>query len=191
MKDKALKHLSQDPVMKILIETHGEIGFDGERDLFEDLISSIVSQQLSTKAADTIWNRFTRLCKTPEEILATPDNKIRACGISYSKIKYIKGIAEAIINQQLIIANLQNLPDEEVIVELTKLKGVGKWTAEMFLIFSLQRPDIFSLGDLGLRNAVAKHYKVDRDDLKKIAKLSEKWQPYRSWASRYLWKSLG
>lgn len=191
---RALKHLSKDKILKSLIETHGSLDWDYEVNLFDDLISSIVSQQLSVKAADTIYKRFKNLfggvTPTPEQILEVPDEKIRECGISYSKIKYIKGIAKAVKEGGLDISGLPNLSDQKAVEELTKLKGIGLWTAEMFLMFSLKREDIFSLGDIGLRNAVARLYNIDRDDLKKIEEISLKWSPYRTHASRYLWKSL-
>lgn len=190
----AILHLSKDPVMKTLISTYGELFFDWESDLYEDLIDSIISQQLSVKAAATISKRFKALYgetfPTPKEILAMPDDNIRECGISYSKIKYIKGIAEAIEKKEIDLEKLPKLRDEEVIAELTKLKGIGRWTAEMTLMFTLKRLDVFSMGDLGLRNAVSRLYHVDRDDLEKIEKISKKWSPYRTIAARYLWKSL-
>lgn len=209
--DKALKHLKKDSVLRKIIKEHKIEELDGEPDLFQDLIESIINQQLSGKAAATIFNRFkllftrstpfdfaqgrrsgqeTRTFPTPQQILKTSDEKIRACGISYPKVKYIKGICQAIVDKSLDIEKVQTLSDEEVIVQLTKLKGVGRWTAEMILIFSLKRPDVFSVGDLGLRNAVSKHYKIKRDNLRKIEQISEKWSPYRSFAARLLWRSL-
>lgn len=180
--------------MKTLISSYGELLFDWESNLYENLIDSIISQQLSVKAAATISKRFKALFgetfPRPKQILEMPDEKIRECGISYSKIKYIKGICEAIEKGELDLEKLPNLSDEEVIAELTKLKGIGRWTAEMTLMFTLKRLDVFSMGDLGLRNAVAKLYNVDRDDLKKIEEISGNWKPYRTLASRYLWKSL-
>lgn len=192
--DKAISHLKKDPVLRRIIEENKMEELDVKVNLFEDLIEAIINQQLSGKAATTIFNRFKKLYRggllSAENILKTPDEKIRACGISYSKIKYIKGICEAIKNGLLSIDKVQALNDEEVIIELTKLKGVGRWTAEMILIFSLKRPDVFSVGDLGLRNAVSRHYKVDKNNLKKIEKISLTWSPYRSYASRLLWRSL-
>lgn len=200
---KAIIHLSKDKKLKLIIEKYELPDWEAESDLFADLVESIINQQLSGKAAATIFGRFRKLftrsissgqeAKTfpkPKDILKVPDEKMRACGISYSKIKYIKGLCEAIVKKELDLKNLSNLQDEEVIIELTKLKGVGRWTAEMILIFSLRRPDIFSTGDLGLRTAVSKIYKIDREDRIKIEKLSKKWSPHRSLASWYLWKSL-
>ncbi len=192
---RALAHLSSDPVMKKLIETHGELKWKEEDvDLFAHIIESIISQQLSVKASDTIYKRFIALLPknklTPENILRVSDEAIRGAGISFAKIAYIKGVAQAVIDKQIFLEKLHELPDEEVLIQLIKLKGIGTWTAEMLLMFSLKRPDVFSMGDVGLRNAIAKLYNVERDDLKKIEKIANKWKPYRTTAARYLWRSL-
>lgn len=192
---KALLHLRKDLVLRKIIKGNKVEELSGETDLFQDLIESIINQQLSGKAAATIFKRFKLLFKfkifpSPKDILKVSDEKIRKCGISYPKIKYIKGICKAIVDGSLDIKKISALSDEEVIIELTKLKGVGRWTAEMILIFSLKRPDVFSVGDLGLRNAVSLHYKIDRKNIKKIEKISRKWSPYRSLAARILWRSL-
>lgn len=194
MTKKEKLHLSKDPVLKKLISIFGELEIRQHTDLFDDLISSIISQQLSVKAADTIYKRFVSLfgnkIPTPQQILEMPDVQIRECGISYSKIKYIKGIADAVERGNLVIENLPKMADEQVLAELIKLKGVGQWTAEMFLMFSLGRQDLFSMGDLGLRNAISKLYGVDRDDIKAIEAITFKWSPHRTLACRYLWASL-
>jgi len=192
---KAVRYLSKDPILEKLIKTHGELKLDGEVNLLSDIIESIVNQQLSEKAGATIWG-FKALYNSktfpdPKKVLKTSDEKIRGCGLSYSKIKYIKGVCEAVIKNEISLERLGEQTDGEVISELIKLKGIGKWTAEMILMFSLKRPDVFSLGDLGLRTAVSKLYKVDRDNIKKIESISLKWSPYRTIAARYLWKSLG
>lgn len=190
------RHLQKDPVMKTLIQTHGPIPeLTPSENLFADLVEAIVNQQLSEKAGATIFKRFKGLFGNgrfprPKHILDVSDQRIREAGLSWSKIQYIKGVSEAILNKKLNTKNLYQLSDETVIEELVKLKGVGQWTAEMILIFSLNRPDVFSMGDLGLRTAVSKLYRVDRDDLKKIERISLQWKPFRSYASRYLWKSL-
>jgi len=189
-----LINLNKDPVMKRLIKKHGELEWDWEVDLFSDLIESIINQQLSDKAAATIFKRFKSLFgkkfPKPEEILKLSDEKIRESGISFSKIKYIKGICEAIKKGELELDKLDSLSDEKVVEELVKLKGIGQWTAEMMLMFSLKRMDVFSVGDLGLRTAVSKLYKIDRSDVKKIEEISLRWKPYRTIAARYLWRSL-
>lgn len=190
----ALNHLKKDPVISQLIEKLDEPIPAQEVNLYLDILDSIVSQQLSVKAAATIFKRFIALFSSPvpspQEILQKSDEELRSAGLSYQKIKYIKSLAQAIQDKSLDLEKLKSLSDEEVIVELTKIKGIGRWTAEMILIFSLQRQDVFSVGDLGLRTAVATLYNVNREDLKTIEEISKSWSPYRSLASRYLWKSL-
>jgi len=184
----------KDPIIQKLIKKYPPPQFvDRTKFLFEDLIESIISQQLSVKAANTIFGRFKKLFKTksfptPGQILKMDTEHIRSAGISYAKISYIKHIAEAFLKNDIKITELKNMTDEEIIIHLTSLKGVGKWTAEMTLIFTLKRPDIFSVGDAGLRRTIEKLYGIT--DEKKMLKLSENWKPHRSTASWYLWKSL-
>lgn len=193
--DKAIKHFKKvdsvlyELALKIKLEEHKK-----PDDYFVDLVESIISQQLSIKAADTIFGRFKKLFKkeriNPKELLKLEDQKIRDAGISFSKIKYIKGIAKAVLNKQIDLKNLDKLSDEEVIGELVKLKGIGQWTAEMFLMFTLGRTDIFSAGDLGLQNAMIKIYNLDKPTKNQLIEISSKWSPHRTIASRILWKSL-
>lgn len=191
---RAIKHLTCDPIISKLIKVFGRLPDHKSKSIFEDIVESIISQQLSVKVSDTIYKRFLALFggkfPLPGQILQMPDEKIRKCGISYSKIKYINGVAQAVLDKSFQPEKLNKLTDDEVMEKLIELKGIGPWTAEMLLIFTLQRPDVFSMGDIGLRNAIAKLYKVDRDDLEKIKSISDKWKPYRSLACRYLWKSL-
>lgn len=188
--------LKKDPVLKKLIEKYGELEYDkAVRDIFTELVSHIIGQQLSGKAADTIEGRVKELLKTkhpfsPSEILTLDDEAIRKAGLSYSKIKYIKGLAQAVASGELDLTIVNTLPDEEVIIHLTKIKGIGRWTAEMTLMFTLKRPDVFSFGDNGLVTAISKLYGVDKKDIKTIEKISSRWKPYRTYAARYLWKSL-
>lgn len=189
--------LSKDVHLKKLIEKHGELDLGEEvRDIFTEIVSHIIGQQLSGKAADTIESRFKKLLKQSDpfsssEILTLDDETIRhQAGLSYSKIKYIKGLTLAVVNDEIDLTIIDTLSDEEVIIHLTKIKGIGKWTAEMILMFTLKRPDVFSLGDNGLVTAIAKLYGVDKKDLKAIEKISLSWKPYRTYASQYLWKSL-
>lgn len=192
---KARAHLSQDKTMKKIIESN-EAPFWPEvpAPFFESITESIISQQLSVKAADTIYHRFLMLYggKFPEasEIIKTDDEKIRACGISRPKIAYIKGLAKMVDSNEIDLDSLINSSDLEVVETLITIKGIGRWTAEMLLIFDLRRPDVFSYGDLGLRNAIAKSYGIDRDNLIEMEKIVNTWSPYRSLAARYLWKSL-
>ena len=193
-KSKAIKSLSRDPVMKKLIGKYGELTLSESKDYFTDLARTIVGQQLSGKAAATIWKRVAYLAGddvTEGKIISIPDEALRQAGVSSNKTKYLKNLAQAIIDKSLNIENIQKYDDEEIIRQLTAIKGVGRWTAEMFLIFSLAREDVFSLGDGGLNNAVNRLYgngaALGKDEISKIA---EKWKPYRSIASLYLWRSL-
>ncbi len=162
---------------------------------FTRLCDDIISQQLSGRAAATIFSRFIKLFKNehinPQELVNIPHEKIREAGLSNAKANYVKNLAQHVIDGSLKLDRLTNLPDEEVITELTKVKGIGRWTAEMFLLFSLGRPDVFSHGDLGLRNGLKKIYGFKREpSKKKIEALIKKWSPYKSYASRILWKCL-
>ena len=191
---KAINHLKNDPVMAAIIGKTEPIDYGYTSDPFEDLVYSIVSQQLSDKVSETIFGRIKKLIEkdppTPGSILEVEDEELRSCGISYSKITYIKNISREVDSGRLDLNKINTYQDQEVVTELTKIKGIGQWTAEMFLIFTLKRPDIFSVGDVGLRNAVSRHYGVDKKDIGKINEVSLKWSPYRSVASRFLWKSL-
>lgn len=193
-----------DPILNQLIEKYPAPTFTDRSDfLFEDLIESIISQQLSIKASDTIFKRFKHLFEyrgvtevgdpvkdfpNPQEVLAIDDQSLRDCGISFQKISYIKSIADAFLSDLIDVQKIRNMTDEEVIQHLTQIRGVGKWTAEMILIFTLKRPDVFSIGDLGLRKAITTLYGItDREEMLRIA---EGWAPNRSTASWYLWRSL-
>lgn len=183
--------------MKELIEKYGEVSMEGNYMesaglLFIDLIRSVAGQQLSVKAASTIWERVERLIEskiTPAGILTIPDEALCGAGLSAPKTRYIKGIAQAVEGGTLRLDELKELADEKVIEQLTAVKGIGRWTAEMFLIFALGRPDIFSFGDGGLRNAMAKLY-GGMPSRERQAEISERWKPYRSYASLLLWRSL-
>lgn len=162
---------------------------------FVELSESIVSQQLSVKAADTIWKRFIALLPdgevTPENVLAVPDQSIRDAGISWSKISYIKDLGKKTLESGILFEQFEIMTDEEIIEELVKVKGIGRWTSEMFLMFAMGRPDVFSYGDLGLRRAIQKLYKFKKEPSdKQIGKIVNKWKPYRTLACRYLWQSI-
>lgn len=192
---EALNHLKKDTVLRRVIDKYSVPPIVPSVNLFGDLLESIVGQQLSIKAAGTIFKRFLAIfpgevLPEPSDILKTDDEVFRSCGLSRQKASYLKSLSSEIISGNLILGNLNNLSDEEVIAILTKVKGIGRWTAEMFLIFALGRPDVFSQGDLGLCTAVSRVYGVDRGDLSAIKELSSTWSPHRSLASRYLWKSL-
>ncbi|MBI3486249.1 DNA-3-methyladenine glycosylase 2 family protein [Candidatus Daviesbacteria bacterium] len=165
-----------------------------ESGYFLDLVDSIISQQLSVKVSNTILARFKKLFKReiidPKDLLKLSDDQIRTTGTSFPKIKYLKDLAEKLISKELDLSKLKVLDDEQVIEQLTKVKGIGKWTAEMFLMFSLGREDIFSYGDLGLKNALKKLYKLENPTKEQIEKIVAKWSPYKTHAARVLWKSL-
>jgi DNA-3-methyladenine glycosylase II len=166
------------------------------RNYFKSLVVAIVNQQLSGKAAATILKRFEALFPgkrfpKPEDVLKMPVPKMRKAGLSRMKISFLKDLSQHIIKGSLDFKKLSKLADEEVIEQLVRVKGIGRWTAEMFLIFSLGRNDVFSYGDLGLRNAIRALYKLKAHPTPAQAeKISAAWKPYRSLASRYLWASL-
>lgn len=191
------QHLSHDPVIKSLINQYHLSPLEESTNLYLDLVNIIISQQLSVKAAKSITNRLHHLLNykssakvTPHRLLKLSAEQLRSVGLSQPKITYIHHLSQSVIDNQIIIDQLKKASDESVFEQITKLKGLGPWSADMFLIFSLQRPDIFSIHDLGLRTAVSRLYHLDRQDFDAINHLSQKWSPYRSLASRYLWASL-
>ena len=190
----ARDHLATDPIMAGLMEGRELPASRRSRDLFVDLIDAIVSQQLSVKAAAAIMQRlqdaFPDGVPTPEGLREQSSEQLRAIGLSRAKVRYVHGVAEAVISGDIDLQSLQQMDDEAVIAELTRLSGVGRWTAEMLLLFSLGRRDVFAIGDLGLRTAVSRAYGIPRDDRDALAALAERWRPYRSLACHYLWHSL-
>jgi DNA-3-methyladenine glycosylase II len=197
--EKAERLLSRrDPRLRNLIKRYGPCAIRPHTRYFHTLVGSIISQQLSTKAADTIHKRFlalytpSRLPK-PAQILETPDENLRACGMSFQKIAYIKDIAAKTEDRTLKFARLSRLTDDEVIGMLTQVKGIGVWTVHMFLIFSLGRMDVLPVGDLGIRRAIQLSYGFDQlptpEEMDRIAS-ENGWRPYCSIASWYLWRSL-
>lgn len=160
---------------------------------FTDLLEAITNQQLSGKAASTIFGRVKDLCKgglSPEAILKLSEAKLRSAGLSYAKIKYLKDLSIRIENCELKIENLDKLSNEEVKNQLVQVKGIGPWTADMFLIFSLARPDIFPVEDLGIKNGFEKVTGKKFDKEKSVKFALKNWSPYRTVASWYLWRSL-
>lgn len=160
---------------------------------FSSLCESIISQQLSVKVGDVIFNRFKSLLKntiTPENVLQHSVADLRTLGISNQKASYILDLSQKIINKEVHLESLNNMSEQEVINELTKVKGIGQWTAEMFLMFSLGREDVFSTGDLGLKRAIEKLYNISEPSKEILIEMSNKWSPYRTYAARVLWHSL-
>lgn len=163
-------------------------------DYFKSLCREIIGQQLAGAAARKIFDRFEKLFPskkiTPDAILKIPDQKIRDAGPSWSKVRFIKDLAQKVKTKQLNLKKLDDLENHLVAQELRKVKGIGPWTAEMFLMFSLAREDVFSHGDYGLQKAIKKLYKFKREPTKnQVEKLSLKWAPYRTYACLILWKS--
>jgi DNA-3-methyladenine glycosylase II len=197
---KATETLRADPVMARLIDDHHELvraDLKRERggDAYGALVRSIVGQQLSTKAAATIYGRMLELfgghTPTPKELLKVDPDKIRAAGLSRPKIAYLRDLAVHVEEGTLELERLPDLPDEEVAAQLTAIKGLGQWTADMFLMFHLGRPNILPVGDQGIRRAVMVEYRLRKlPDAKRLEKIAKPWQPYRTLACLYLWSSL-
>jgi DNA-3-methyladenine glycosylase II len=189
-----------DPVMARLVDEHGAVvrrDLTRERpgDAYGALLRSIVGQQLSTKAARTIYGRMTELfdghAPTPRQLLAVDPELIRAAGLSYSKISYLRDLAAHVEEGSLELERLPELSDEEVTAQLTAIKGLGQWTADMFMMFHLGRPDILPVGDLGIRRAVQAEYRMRKlPDAKRLEKVARPWRPYRTLACLFLWSSL-
>ena len=192
---KAVNHLKKcDPVLRGIIERVGPCRMEYGPAEFHSLAEAIVYQQLNGKAAVTIFNRFAALAGeplTPEGILKLTDEQLRSVGLSKKKSAYLKDLAAKTAAGQLDFARLPDLSDEDVIQHLTQVKGIGVWTAHMFLMFSLRRPNVLPTGDYGVQMAVKKHYKKRKlpkpKDMEKIARA---WEPYRSVACWYMWRSL-
>ena len=192
---KAINHLKQaDPVMASIIEQVGHYQMQHSDPTFEALIRSIVYQQLNGKAAGTIFGRLAAAASdplTPEAVLRLTHEELRAVGLSTQKAKYVHDLAEQTNRNEIDFPALLNMDDQQVIDVLTQVKGVGVWTVHMFLMFSLQRPNILPTGDLGIRNAVKKAYRMRKTPTPAdIVKRAKPWHPYCSVASWYLWRSL-
>jgi len=187
----------RDPVMRDLMRRHGPCGLPSRQhsDPFKALMQAIISQQLSTKAAATIGARVMTLCggdvPTPQAVERLSDEQLRAAGLSGQKTSYMRDLSRRVLDGSLALAEIESLGDEQVIDALTSVKGIGRWTAEMFLIFRLQRPDVLPIGDLGIVKAVQQNYGMRRlPSPKRLVSLGEQWRPYRSVACWYLWASL-
>lgn len=186
----------QDVLLGSLIKSIGNHSIQIHDNLFESLLKSIIYQQLAGSAAKAIYFRFLQYygdnLPTPEQIISTSNTVLRfTIGLSFKKIEYIKNLSTKILSGELNIQGLPDLQDEEVIAELVKVKGIGRWTAEMFLIFCLQREDVIPLGDLGVKKAIQKLYNLSELPTHQyMLEVSSRWKPYRSIATWYLWKSL-
>jgi DNA-3-methyladenine glycosylase II len=189
-----------DEVMARLIDEHGalvrrDLKLERPGDAYGALLRSIVGQQLSTKAARTIYGRMLELfgghAPSPLQLLAANPDDIRAAGLSRPKINYLRDLAQHVEDGDLELERLDELPDEEVIEQLTAVKGIGEWSAHMFLMFHLGRPDVLPVGDQGIRNAIKTQYRLRKlPDAKRMEKIARPWRPYRTLACLYLWSSL-
>tara|TARA_A100001388_G_scaffold244131_1_gene201829 strand:- start:638 stop:1258 length:621 start_codon:yes stop_codon:yes gene_type:complete len=192
--EKAKKVLtSKDKKLGKIISNYPKDFLFSKSDPFYTLARSIVGQQISVKAAQAVWNKYESKVKnvTPHQTLEMHFMTLKACGLSRQKISYLKLLSKAFINKELNPNKWSSYSDDEVISELIKIKGIGRWTAEMFLIFNLCRPDIFPVDDLGLIKGICNCYNMKYPITKDHAiKISEKWKPYRSVATWYFWRSL-
>ncbi len=191
--DACIKLMKQDRILKKIIPKFKDTGVVSRGDPFLTLARSIVGQQISVASAQAVWNRFeASLDKVnPKQVIAAEFESLKAVGLSGRKIEYIKDLAEHFQNQGLSRTKWHQLDDESVIKELTNIRGIGRWTAEMFLIFNLKRPDILPLDDIGLLRAISINYfsgeKVTRSEAREVA---ENWAPWRTVATWYLWRSI-
>ncbi len=205
MSAKARRELAAaDPTMAALIERVGKIDLqtrlrrrseERPADAYGALLRAIVGQQLSTKAARTIYLRVLDLFEgrtpAPEQLLEVSEEDLRGAGLSGRKVEYIRDLASHLLSGELELDRLDQLSDEEAIEEIVAVRGLGRWTAEMFLLFHLERPDILSGGDLGIRKAVQIEYRLDEMPApERVLEIGESWSPHRSLASLYLWESL-
>ncbi len=197
--EAALRHLrAADPVLARLLAAGRPIAPAAHEDLYLGLLRAIVSQQISTKAAAAIWRKFQSLFgpegyPEPVALLAFSDEELRAAGLSRQKAGYLRAIADFSLRDQLDHAHLSQLNEEELTRHLTQIKGVGRWTAQMLCMFALDMPDVFPEGDLGIQNAMRRHYGLEetgRPLLRRMVELAEPWRPYRTLASKYLWQSM-
>jgi len=192
---------ASDPVMAALIAETGEMSLERRRrgrpagDAYGTLLRTVIGQQLSAKAAFTIHGRVLELYggehPSPEQLLATPEEDLRACGLSGRKVEYMRSLAEHVQDGSLELERMDELSDEEAIEEIVAVRGFGEWSAQMFLMFFLERPDVLPTGDLGIRKAVQLRYQLDDlPDPEELTKIAEAWRPHRSLACIYLWESL-
>jgi len=194
LSEKAVKFLKKDPKLAKIIYQVGKYEISLVKNPYKSLIDAIITQQLSGAAADSISKKFQKLYQRypkPINVLNTSNSKLRSAGLSKMKVTYIKDLSEKIQSKELRISSLKDRSDEEVIAHLTQVKGIGRWTAEMFLIFSLGRLDVLPVGDLGLRKGIQRLYSMpELPEKDKIEEIAERWRPYRTVATWYIWKSL-
>lgn len=191
---EAVAALSErDRVLKEIIHRHPEISLKNRGDAFSTLARSIVGQQISVKASESVWQRLLEVVPeiTPATLAQVEETALRECGLSQRKAGYLRGLSRHFLEGKLVPARWDEMDDEAVIADLMQVKGIGRWTAEMFLIFNLLRPDVLPLDDFGLQRAMSMHYNSGEPLSKlKIRVISQDWQPWRSVATWYLWRSL-
>ncbi|HSU76641.1 MAG TPA: DNA-3-methyladenine glycosylase [Burkholderiales bacterium] len=183
----------KDPVMSRIMREHPKIFLVYRGEPFFTLARAIVGQQISVKAAQSVWDRLVACVgeMTPDGVLARPRLQLRACGLSDRKTEYIADLAQHFADGAIHVHRWPQMADEEIIAELVAVRGIGRWTAEMFLIFNLLRPDVFPLDDLGLQKGIRRaYYKGRKVSLRTMRRLGERWRPWRSVATWYLWRSL-
>ena len=191
-----VKHLSKDKTLSKAIKKVGRLELKKRKNIFIHLCASIMSQQLSTKVADVIYNRFLNLyddkLPSPQQVLDTKFETLRAIGLSNAKVSYIQNVAQFAIEHGIDAVQLSKMSNDEIIAYLTQIKGVGRWTVEMQLMFTLGREDVLALDDLGIQQAIANLYSIKTTDKKKLKQkmiaISNAWSPYRTYACMYLWR---
>lgn len=186
--------LSKDKYLSRLIEKHGPMVLSpvNSNVYFERLVRSICGQQLSTKAADVIYKRFKKTLNdivSPDTVLKCDESLLRSCGLSFRKISYLVDLSHKVKDNQIPLVHFSKASDEEIMESLLEVKGIGVWTVKMFLMFSLGRPDIFPIEDLGIRNGMQKVYQKNLTQEEMIS-ISNKWKPFRTYASMYIWRNL-
>jgi DNA-3-methyladenine glycosylase II len=193
--DRAKRALSRnDAVLKVIIRSRPGVYMTRRGEPFLTLARAICGQQISVKAAQSVWNRVVLCCGnevTPQSVLSRKRTALRACGLSDRKTEYIADLAQHFADGRIHARDWPRMTDEEIIAELTDVRGIGRWTAEMFLMFNLLRPDVFPLDDLGLQKGIrVAYFKGRKVSLGRMRKLGESWRPWRSVATWYLWRSL-
>lgn len=192
---KGIKHISKvDKKLAKVIKTVKMSEIELEDDYYSTIITSFINQQIGGAAARSILKKFMGLyggkLPKPKQFLKTSTKKLRSAGLSPQKISYITDLCERIEAGRLFLHDLHKMEDEDVVTRLDEVRGIGRWTAEMFLMFSLGRADVFPKDDLGIQSAMKRIYGIKREDSKKMEKMAEKWRPYRTIASLYLWHSM-
>lgn len=185
--------IAADPIMSRIIQCYDDVVLKSRGNAFSTLARSIVGQQISVKAAESVWQKVIHAIPdiTPETIARAEEALLRQCGLSYRKISYLRDLSAHFLNGMLDVTTWHAMDDEALIRQLIQVKGIGQWTAEMFLIFHMLRPDILPLDDIGLQRAISLHYFDNQSvEKKQIVEIGLQWKPWRSVATWYLWRSL-